>query len=152
MTSVLLRRLSLPLLSLCLCIAFVTEAQAQEQSAEIRLRDGTVMKARPSMNFDSGYVELGGGKRAERSKVLLICYSDCEDAPSGSSEQDLVVLRDGRHKSGELSYIDDRAGKAELKLSYEEWIDEELPLSEIAYIKFSDRVFYDLRQAVRAST
>jgi hypothetical protein len=137
----------LPLLSLCLLIGFAGEARAQEEPPppEVRLRNGTVIKALPSMDFYSDYVDLGDGRKVERSKISLICFSDCKGAPRDSSQKDLVVLKDGRHKSGELIYIVTRADKEYVVLS-----DERIAFSEISYIKFSDHVFYSIQQAVRA--
>jgi hypothetical protein len=154
---------SLPLVSLCLWIGFVSEARAQEQSArpedplpEIKLRDGTMMKAHPSMS--TNYYLSGPGFWVDRSKVSLICFPDCKGAPRDSSQQDLIVLNDGRRKSGEITWIRERSYNTFRQVWEGNWVrlsrevDEEIPFSEIRYIKFSDHVFYSLEQGLRAPT
>jgi hypothetical protein len=142
--------LSLVSLSLCFFMGSVSEAKAQEVTAEVRLRDGKVMRVtRPTMDYDSAYLELGGGRKVERANVSLLCFPDCKDASRPSTErnleQDLVVLRDGRRSSGEINYIGERGSKDCLLLSY-----DNIALGEISFVKFSDRSFYSLRHALRA--
>jgi hypothetical protein len=145
---------SLAILSLCLWIGCTNEVRAQEISTEVMLRDGTVMKAHPSMELVSDYVDLGDGRKVERSKVSLICLSDCKDAPRDSSQNDLVVLKDERHKLGEITRIEKSQYNpfkpGVLYLDNVDFSHEKIPFSEINYIKFSDHVFYSLQQAVRA--
>lgn len=124
--------------------------------AEVVLRDGTVMKTHPSMSTNS-YLS-GPGFWVDRSKVSLICFPDCKGAPRDSSLKDLIVLKDGQRKSGEITWIRERSYNSfrhvwegnSVTLSRE--VDEDIPFSEIRYIKFSDHVFYSLEQALRAPT
>ena len=155
MRSNVITRFSLAVISLCLSIVCGSEAKAQGALKEIMLRNGTVMKANPSMELHSGYLELEDGRRIERSKIKLICVSDCKGAPRESSQQDLVLLKDGRHMLGTIETIvkgdsnrTPRPGFIEndyVMLDY-----EKIAFSEISYVKFSDNVFYSIQQAVRA--
>ncbi len=139
-------RFWLAVVSLCFFIGGIREAKAQKVTAEVRLRDGKVMRVtRPTLGYDSAYLELGDGRKVERANVSLLCFPDCKGAPRHSTEQDLVVLRDGRRRSGEIDYIGEPGNKDYLGLSY-----DKIALGEVSFVKFSDRSFYSLRQALRS--
>jgi hypothetical protein len=112
------------------------------------------MKAHPSMSTNS-YLS-GPGFSVDRSKVSLICIPDCKGASRESSLKDLIVLNDGRRKSGEITWIQERSYNSfrhvwegnSVRLAGK--TDEDIPFSEIKYIKFSDHVFYTLEQALQA--
>ena len=162
------RPFPIPLL-LCLVVCFTSEARAQETPPrpeeplpEFRLRSGKVIKAFLSMDASSGYVELGDEqghkRRIERSSISLICFSDCKGA-SNQSMDDLIVMKDGQRKFGETGWVNRISynffmkrweGSAVTLHDRVKFTQEEIPLKEIAYIKFSDHVFYTLQQALRA--
>jgi hypothetical protein len=66
------------LIPLCFFTGIAGEAKAQEKTIKVMLRDGTVMKDQPSMDYDADHLELSDGRQVERSKVSLLCFSSCK--------------------------------------------------------------------------
>ncbi|HEV8485741.1 MAG TPA: hypothetical protein VGV87_19515 [Blastocatellia bacterium] len=119
------------------------EVNTDDLPAEIIARDGTITKGDPS--------------KVPWSLVSSICFPDCKGAPRDSDDTDLIVLKDGRRKSGAATFLQHSynasmhvwEGKS-VRVSAE--ADEDIPLTEIRYIKFTDHVFSDLDEALRAKT
>jgi Leucine-rich repeat (LRR) protein len=147
-------RLSLIIIPLCFFTGIPGEAKAQEKTIKVLLRDGTVMKAQPSMDYDADHLELGDDRQVERSKVSLLCFSSCKGVTPTNAGQDLVVLRNGRRKFGTLrsisNYYSTDEKSSHVELDTRERSLEEIFFGDIRYIKLSDRVFYSLEQAARA--
>ena len=117
---------------------------ADDMPAEIIKRDGSVSRGDPST--------------ADLSETSLICFPDCKGAPSDSSDDDLIMMKDGRSKLGQVTRVLEHSynklmhvweGKS-VRLFGE--THEDIPFGEIRYIKFSDHIFGDLEQALRAPT
>ncbi len=122
----------------------IRQASNADLSAEIILRDGRVTKGDPS--------------KADLFETSLICFPDCKGASRDSSDRDLIVLKDGQRKLGEVIRMVEHSynktmhvweGKS-VRLSGEG--EEDIPFDQIRYIKFSDHVFNSLEQALRAPT
>ena len=78
----------------------------------------------------------------------MVCFADCKSAPRNDSYTDLIVLKDGRRKSGSVEGIQEK----DLELYDANY--EFIPLAEIKYIVFCNpnHVAYGLRQALHAPT
>jgi hypothetical protein len=147
-------RLSLASLSLGFCIVGISEVNAQETAVKVILRNGSVLTGQASMEYDDvGFVKIGR-RKVERSKINLICFADCKDAPQGNTEKDLVVFKDGQRKSGELTSFKINSGgqtqkSDEVAFDDKNYTRGEIPASAISYIKFSDHAFYSIEQALQ---
>ena len=106
---------------------------------EIVWRDGTVTRGDPTKVDTSSTI---------RPQARLICFPDCKAAPRNDSYEDLIVLKDGRRKSGSVENIQETS--VELYSDGYEFI----PLAETRYIVFSnpDHVASSFREALRAPT
>jgi len=114
-------------------------ADSRGPKAEIVWRDGTVTKDDPTkVHADSLSIP----------EARQICFPDCKGAPRNDSYTDLIVLKDGRRKSGNVEGIQER----DVELYAESY--EFIPIAEIKYIVFSNpnHVAHSFREALRAPT
>jgi hypothetical protein len=145
--TIVLRHFGFAILFLCVCISCVSEANAQGESSEIVLRDGKVMKADNLLEVDSFWVFIGKDRTdgisngVSRERVTLICPNGCEGAPRESFQRDLVVLKDGSRRFGEITLI------KRLTDNYVILSGRRINLSEISCIKFADPVFDSFEKA-----
>ena len=128
---------------LSLCINSTNEARAQ--SAEIVLRDGTVRTAVTLEKMDVYWVFLKDDPHqgVSREEVSLICFDTCKDATHDSFQKDLVVLKDGQRRFGEVTDLKATGD------SYVMFSAKKIRLNDIRYIKFADPVYDSFEKALR---
>lgn len=130
---------------LSLWISSANEARAQSVVSEIVLRDGTVRKAVALEKVDAYWVFLKGDRNrgVSREDVSLICFADCKDAPRDSFQKDLIVLKNGQRRFGEITDLKTTGD------SYAIFSGTKVALRDILYIKLADPVYNSFEKAFR---
>src|SRR5262249_15950656 len=128
-----------------LWIGCTNEARAQSVVSEIVLRDGTIRKATVLEKMDAYWVFLKDDPHqgVSREEVSLISFADCKDATHDSFQKDLLVLKDGQRRFGEVTDLK-ATGDSYAMLS-----TKKVKLNDISYIKFADPVYDSFEKAFR---
>ena len=131
----------LAILSFWICTT--KEARAQNAKSEIVLRDGTVKSAVPLEKIDPNWVFIKDDQGLDREKVSLICFADCKDATRDSFQKDLIILKNGQRRFGEITDLKATGD------SYVMFSGTKIALRDILYIKFADPVYDSFEKAFR---
>jgi hypothetical protein len=126
-------------------LSSANEARAQSVVSEIVLRDGTVRKAVALEKMDANWVFLKDDPHqgVSREEVSLICFDTCKDATTNSFQKDLMILKNGQRRFGEVTDLK-AAGD-----SYVMFSGTKIALRYILYIKFADPVYDSFEKAFR---